>query len=469
MKRISVAKCRLETEKSVTFVVMKRIFALFLWCIPYVLYAQGTIGGALNNLHQVQKGETLYSISRMYNISQEALLRANPDIKKGKVKRGEFLVIPEVAAPAPEVVTVPVADPVKRTAYETLRVGVFLPLEDTSARGEKVLEFYRGLLMAVDSVKRQGVNVEMYTLHCGHTSDEMLATLHGNDLDALNVAFGPADTEQVAVLADYCRGRNCRLVLPFQNTQPAAGFPLQYTATSSNFVVQREAARLVLRQFDDCNFVLLRSNDTDQKGDAFTSQMQGLLEEKGVSMRVVNIDGDEMAWESALNQFRKNIIIPDNTSQKTLNVVFSRLNAFLDSHASTGYRVSLLGYPEWQTYTGQLAREFYRYDTYFYTPYYRNPLSKQTTDFEQRYQALFRKPMSVSFPRYGMMGFDMGYYFLRGLSRYGDFFEQRQGEMQLQPVQHPFRFVGGSGDEGYTNRAIQLVHYTPDQKVEQIR
>ena len=430
MKRISVAKCRLETEKSVTFVVMKRIFALFLWCIPYVLYAQGTIGGALNNLHQVQKGETLYSISRMYNISQEAL---------------------------------------QRTTYETLRVGVFLPLEDTSARGEKVLEFYRGLLMAVDSVKRQGVNVEMYTLHCGHTSDEMLATLHGNDLDALNVAFGPADTEQVAVLADYCRGRNVRLVLPFQNTQPAAGFPLQYTATSSNFVVQREAARLVLRQFDDCNFVLLRSNDTDQKGDAFTSQMQGLLEEKGVSMRVVNIDGDEMAWESALNQFRKNIIIPDNTSQKTLNVVFSRLNAFLDSHASTGYRVSLLGYPEWQTYTGQLAREFYRYDTYFYTPYYRNPLSRQTTDFEQRYQALFRKPMSVSFPRYGMMGFDMGYYFLRGLSRYGDFFEQCQGEMQLQPVQHPFRFVGGSGDEGYTNRAIQLVHYTPDQKVEQIR
>ena len=81
MKRISRAKCGLETEKSVTFAVMKRILALFLCCIPYVLYAQGTIGGALNNLHQVQKGETLYSISRMYNISQEALLRANPEIK----------------------------------------------------------------------------------------------------------------------------------------------------------------------------------------------------------------------------------------------------------------------------------------------------------------------------------------------------------------------------------------------------
>lgn len=469
MKRISGAKCRFETEKSVTFAVMKRILALFLWCIPYVLYAQGTIGGALNNLHQVQKGETLYSISRMYNITQEALLRANPEIKKGKVKRGEFLVIPQPEAPAPVVETTPVAEPERKTSFETLRVGVFLPLEDTSAQGEKVLEYYRGLLMAVDSVKREGVNVEVFTLHCGHTSDEMLAALHGNELDGLNVAFGPADTEQVAILADYCRGRNVRLVLPFQNTQPAAGFPLQYTATSSNFVVQREAARLVLRQFGDCNFVLLRSNDTDQKGDAFTSQMMGLLEEKGVSMRVVNAEGDEMAWESALNQFRPNIIIPDNTSQKVLNVVFSRLNAFLDSHASTGYRVSLLGYPEWQTYTGQLAREFYRYDTYFYTTYYRNPLSRQTTDFEQRYQTLFRKPMSVSFPRYGMMGFDMGYYFLHGLSRYGDFFEQRQGEMKLQPVQHPFRFVGGSGDEGYTNRAVQLVHYTTNQKVEQIR
>ncbi len=469
MKRISGLKYGEETEKSITFAAMKRIFALFLACIPYIMYAQSASVGALNNLHQVQKGETLYSISRLYNISQEALLLANPDIKKGKVKKGEFLVIP-APPPAPEVVeTIPIAEPQRRTSYEGLRVGVFLPLEDASAQGEKVLEFYRGLLMAVDSVKHEGTNVELYALHSGHSADEMLKMLHSNDLDALNVVFGPADADQVPILADYCRGRNVRLVLPFQNTQPAAGFPLQYTATSSNFIVQREAARLVVRQFDQSNFVLLRTTDMDQRGDAFTSQMQGLLEEKGVAMRVLNIGGDEMAWESALTQFRPNIIIPDNVGVKTLNVLFSKLNTFMETHADKNYNVSLLGYPEWQTYTGQLAREFYRYDTYFYTTYYRNPLVRETTDFEQRYQSLFRKPMALNYPRYGMMGFDMAYYFLHGLARYGDDFERRQDEMTLRPVQHPFRFVGGSEDEGYTNRAIQLVHYTKDQKVEQVR
>ncbi len=468
MKRISESKCSEETKKSVTFVVMKRLFALFLWCIPFILYAQGTIG-ALNNLHQVKKGETLFSIAREYHVTQEDLLRANPDIKKGKVKRGEFIVIPVKTEPVVETVSTTLVEPVREKTYDPVRVGVLLPLEDATARGEKVLEYYRGLLMAVDSVKKEGVNVELYAFHCGHTSEEMLSTLHSNDLVGLHVVFGPADTEQIAVLADYCRGCCVRLVLPFQNNQPAAGFPLQYTATSGNFVLQREAARLALRQFESCNFVLMKSNDTDQKGDGFTAQMQGLLEEKGISMRVVNVEGDDMAWESALNQFRRNIIVPDNTSVKTLNMVFARLNAFLDGHADREYKVSLLGYPEWQTYAPQLAREFYRYDTFFYTPYYRNPMLQETTNFEQRYQTLFHAPMSVSYPRYGMMGFDMGYYFLKGLSKYGDFFEQRQGEMQLRPIQHPFRFVGGGNDEGYTNRAVQLIHYTPDQKVEQIR
>ena len=142
--------------------------------------------------------------------------------------------------------------------------------------------------------------------------------------------------------------------------------------------------------------------------------------------------------------------MPDNTSIKTLNVFFAKLRNFQQNHIQ--YKISMIGYPEWQTYTGTLLKDFYTYDTYIYSSYYRNPLQERTSTFERNFMNNFKRPMIISYPRYGMMGFDMGYYFLRGLSRYGDFFEQCQGEMQLQPVQHPFRFVGGSGDEGYTNR-----------------
>lgn len=47
------------------------------------------------SVHNVEKGETLYSISRMYGISVDEIIRLNPDVKDG-VKVGKKLIIPPV-------------------------------------------------------------------------------------------------------------------------------------------------------------------------------------------------------------------------------------------------------------------------------------------------------------------------------------------------------------------------------------
>ena len=45
-------------------------------------------------MHKVQRRETIFSISREYGITEEELIAANPELKKGKLKRGTFLFIP---------------------------------------------------------------------------------------------------------------------------------------------------------------------------------------------------------------------------------------------------------------------------------------------------------------------------------------------------------------------------------------
>lgn len=40
--------------------------------------------------HEVQKKETLFSISKIYGISVEDLLKANPDIKTDKLKENPY-------------------------------------------------------------------------------------------------------------------------------------------------------------------------------------------------------------------------------------------------------------------------------------------------------------------------------------------------------------------------------------------
>lgn len=447
---------------------MKRII-FFLCCLwPAFCAAQNTLG-TLNALHQVLKGETLWGIAHQYNVTPEALEQANPEIKKGKVKRGMLLVIPRtVQTPVQTIDVSPVVEiPVVSKAYTTLKVGVLLPFEEGTERAAKFVEFYQGLLMAVDSVKHEGINVELHALHCGRTAASMQDALRNDALRSLTIIFGPADAEQIPVLSDFCQTNAIRLVLPFSNGFDLTGKPHVYAATAASYILQADAARMIVTQYPQRNYVFLQTNNPDERGRQFTEAVRAELNKQGIAARNLNIEGDDFALEGALNQFKQNCIIPDNASIRTLNVLISRLNAFCPAHPD--YKISLQGYPEWQTYTASLLLDFYRYDTYFYSSYYRNPLVAATENFEQRFSQNFHRPMQVSFPRYGTMGFDMGYYFLHGLSQLGERFEAEQASLQLRPIQHPFRFVQSAEGNGFTNHAVQLIHYTPSQTIEQIQ
>jgi LysM repeat protein len=57
----------------------------------------GTLGLSklLGAVHEVQKGETLYSISRACEVSVAELMKANPDVVPSKLKVGQILTVPE--------------------------------------------------------------------------------------------------------------------------------------------------------------------------------------------------------------------------------------------------------------------------------------------------------------------------------------------------------------------------------------
>ena len=48
-------------------------------------------------MHKVKRKETIFSVSREYGISEQELIDANPELKKG-MKKGQFLCIPYPAA-----------------------------------------------------------------------------------------------------------------------------------------------------------------------------------------------------------------------------------------------------------------------------------------------------------------------------------------------------------------------------------
>ncbi|MBO4642676.1 MAG: LysM peptidoglycan-binding domain-containing protein [Bacteroidaceae bacterium] len=449
---------------------MKRLFVILLLLIPAFIWGQRTLD-ILQNWHQVKKGETIQSIAESYGITPEQLKQANPDIKirrKGKIKKGTLITIPkpvvEEKEPAEEEI-VHIQTVIK--SYSTVRLAVLLPLEEKSDRGAKFVEFYQGLLMAADSVKQQGINVDIYAFHTGSSTQEIQALLRSNDLSQMNVIVGPADQAQIPPLCTYCTEHNIRLVLPFSAPSTnTIGHPLLYLATPASSLTQQGATMLVSKKFEDNNFIILETEQADERGGNMIEALRQELSRKGISLRTMPIDGDDFAIESSLNQFKMNCIVPNNTSIKTLNVFFAKLHDFQKNHIQ--YKISMLGYPEWQTYTGTLLKDFYTYDTYIYSSYYRNPLQGRTSVFDRDFMNNFKRPMIVSYPRYGMMGFDLGYYFMNGLARLGDTFEEHQNELQYFPFQHMFNFQRNGEGNGFLNHAVLLIHYKPEQEIEMI-
>ena len=94
---------------------------------------------------------------------------------------------------------------------------------------------------------------------------------------------------------------------------------------------------------------------------------------------------------------------------------------------------------------------------------------ERTTEFERSFVHHFGYGMAPTFPRYGMLGFDLGYYFMHGMAMLGDRFDQEQHTLRYQPVQHPFKFVKDPDTQGFANESTLIIHYSPEQTIDVIQ
>ena len=136
-----------------------RYFLLFATIWLSVGVAQAQESGQIRGLHKVKKKETIFGISRMYDITIEQLMKANPEMNEPgyELKKGAVLRIPfstqAVEAPVAKQPTEDETDDMRKRA---IRLGVMLPLHDINGDGKRMVEYYRGVLMACDSIKQLG-------------------------------------------------------------------------------------------------------------------------------------------------------------------------------------------------------------------------------------------------------------------------------------------------------------------------
>ncbi|MFR3188524.1 MAG: LysM peptidoglycan-binding domain-containing protein [Phocaeicola sp.] len=426
------------------------------------------------DMHKVERKETIFSISRQYGISEEELIAANPELKKGKLKRGSFLFIPYPASkqPAKEAEKTPARIPSNEELFaqnkqslkkiQNIKAAVLLPFTEGKNRDEqmRMVEYYEGFLMAVDSLKRQGVSVNLYTYDTKGKSDVTQSILAKEEMKNMDIIFGPAHAANVKTLAEFAEKNQTRVVVPFSpEVEQVFKNPYIYQVNTPQSYLYSEVYEHFLRKFSKANIVFLDAGTGQNEKAEFIKGMKNELKTNQVAYKHIS-NSDTLKILAAIDSTRENIFIPTSGKDLSLTRLIPQLTQIRRSYPNVD--LHLFGYPEWQTYTQDYLASFYELDTYFYSSFYTNNLFPAAVRFTQEYRRWYSKDMANIFPKYGMLGFDTGYFFLKGLAQEGSQLENNLNRVQVTPIQTGFKFERVNNWGGFINRKVFFVHLTKD-------
>ena len=347
-----------------------------------------------------------------------------------------------------------------------IRVGVMLPLHNINGDGKRMIEYYRGILMACDSLKQSGISVDIHAWNAAEDAD-IIQILHDNDAARCDIIFGPLYSRQMQAMSDFVQRNDIRLVIPFSiNAPQLLTNPNIFQIWQSPTNVTNSSIDRYLENFKDYHPVFIDCNDSTSRKFLFTSGLRRQLDNRGIVYNITNLKSSEEYFSKAFRRTQKNIVILNTGRSQELGVAFAKLNGLLLKEPTL--EISMFGYPEWLSYTRTHLENFYKYDTYIPSAFHYNPLTPQTQRLEQKYRWNFHSDMQHALPRFALTGFDHAYFFLKGLHKYGKSFNGAAGMFGYPPVQTPLMFER-LGNGGFQNRSVSLVHYTTDHRMEMIR
>ena len=419
-------------------------------------------------MHKVAKGETIYGISREYGITEEQLRAANPDMNQPgyKLKKGDFIFIPyaseaEAIAAADKVVTR--GDEKSDVRKRAIRMGVMLPLHNVDGDGKRMVEYYRGLLLACDQMKREGISVDVYAWNVDINADIRM-TLLNKGADKCDIIFGPLYTKQVKALADFASIYGIKIVIPFSIESDAVNSnPNVFQVYQNPVFFNQEVVAQFVSRFGSAHPVFIDCNDDKSTKGNFTTQLRKELETRNVAYSITNVNSE---WQNFARSFlanKQNVVVLNSEKSPCLNRVISRLDSL--RAANPQLQLTLFGYTEWLMYAKYNVEKYCMFDTYIPSHFYYNSLSPATTSLERSYKQWFRTEMQDYLPRFAITGYDHGTYFLRGLHREGAKFAGAESDKTALQTRLHFKKVGKGG---YQNTGFLFVHYNKDHSISTI-
>ena len=161
-------------------------------------------------LHKVQKGDTFYNLTRAYNVSKDQLNQLNPSIdslglqldmllKIKPIEDEDLLVLYRDTIQENAVVKLAMMLPFRAIEYDTIDAK---DIFKTNRLVNITTDIYLGASVAIDSLKKLGIDIELSVFDTGRKDTKLDSILAVTDFDKIDAIIGPLYSEEVPKVAN---------------------------------------------------------------------------------------------------------------------------------------------------------------------------------------------------------------------------------------------------------------------------
>lgn len=440
--------------------------------------------------HDVVKGETIYGISHRYGITTEQLMDANPAIRSG-LKSGMTLIIPSPdtqATPRPKTAsgssstsTPATNDELVRTVESQIRaqrkrdassidIAVLLSFDldapKKSREAQYSLEFYKGFLLAVDTLREFDRPIHITTYDVANSEATLKSILDRPEMKQMQVIIPPAELKGALETVGEFGRANDVMVFNLFNVKDKSyqTNPAMMQATVPQEVMYAKAVEGFIDKYKYYTPVLLVKEEAQADRNQFMTDLKTRLTASGIHFITIPYSGDLTPEAlSMLSASTDYVFVPTQGNQRDLN---RTLDAILKFKEGSSGDLTLFGYPEWITYRGETSDNLHKLNATYFSRFVDDSDDRYTKHVIESFKEKYGTQISPSVPRPGIMGFDSGIFLLRSLkSNNGDL---TKSIPPYQGVQNGFKFRKASDkpDAGWYNERLMLITYRPGGSVD---
>lgn len=441
--------------------------------------------------HRVKWYETLYSIARKYEISPEAIIRANHltrvDLRTGQILRiptsnyqdaverqvngdyaeevdqNEITVVEEIQ-PAEEEPAQPYDDIFFNEPFSgKARIALLLPFNSkSSSPSSNYLDFYSGVLLALERIKAQGVSADLKVIDITEYANNIGALASDQFLGDRDFVIGPVMSADISKIVDYCNMHGIPLISPMdqQAERLVSDNPslIQAPVSADNQIAKLIESMDFTSTAKD-NVIVIREKGNDS---LYYKQIEAALVRADIPFKTFSygiLEGrriDATLSSSYLSSSKTNHIIIASEKESFASDAVRNISLLSSRYDIVGYGSNRL-----RNFETIELEAYQNVSMHFSLGYFVDYSRPEVRDFVFKYRALFNTEPGA----YAFQGYDLTNYFTEALRKYGKHFNRSLGDFDMKLLQSNMHYEKPSPWGGYVNKATKNIVYLDDYSI----